>query len=159
MGCIHDNNVRILMDIRLTYDNNHTIWTDIDPSSELLNIEFGYIWMVLYYNTHRHVFNSDEYLPTLGNKDVEWMMIHKNNHRIRMRLGQHLVCGSAHIYFGLILTHNNKHRTWMGIDVHLLVSNLDDYRVYLGSTSTNNELKRVPNPNWHAWIRVVLNAV
>ena len=81
-------------------------------------------------------------------------MIHKNNHRMRMRLGQHLLLGSTNTYIGQILAHNRKHRTWMGIDIHLPIWNLDDSWSTLASTSINNE-----NHNWHACFRVVLSAV
>ena len=57
--------------------------------------------------------------------------------RIRMPLGQHLLFGSAnifictytyiHTYFGLILAHSSKHRTWLGIDIHLPIQNLADF--------------------------------
>ena len=70
----------------LTYNNNHTIWTHIDPNPELLNMEFGWF---LYYDPHCDIFNSDEYQSILANMDFEWMEIQKKNHRIWMRLGQH----------------------------------------------------------------------
>ena len=62
-------------------------------------------------------------------------------------------------YFGLLLAHSSKHRTWMGIDKHLPIQNLDDFWFTSASTPINNELKQALNHNWHAWIRVVLNAV
>ena len=62
-----------------------------------------------------------------------------------------------HTYFGLILAHSSKHRTWMGIDKHLPIQNLDGFWFTSASTPINNELKQALN--WHAWIRVVLNAV
>ena len=36
------NNLSSLMDMRLTYNNNHSIWTVIDSISEFLHIEFGW---------------------------------------------------------------------------------------------------------------------
>ena len=94
-------------------------------------------------------------------------MIHKFRHRKRMLLGQNLLFGSAniciyiciHTYFGLILAQSSKHRTWMGIDKLLPIQNLDDFWFTSASTPINNELKQALNHNWHAWIRVVLNAV
>ena len=94
-------------------------------------------------------------------------MIHKFRHRKRMLLGQNLLFGSAniciyiciHTYFGLILAQSSKHRTWMGIDKPLPIQNLDDFWFTSASTPINNELKQALNHNWHAWIRVVLNAV
>ena len=64
-----------------------------------------------------------------------------------------------HTYFGLILAQSSKHRTWMGIDKPLPIQNLDDFWFTSASTPINNELKQALNHNWHAWIRVVLNAV
>ena len=68
-----------------------------------------------------------------------------------MRLGQHLLFGSTHIYLGLILAHNNKQRTWMGID--------RDSWYTLPSTLIINEPKQALNHDWHACIRVVLIAI
>ena len=94
-------------------------------------------------------------------------MIHKFHHRKRMLLGQNLLFGSTniyiyiciHTYFELILAHSSKRRTWMGIDKHLPIQNLDDFWFTSASTPINTELKQELNHNWHAWIRVVLNAV
>ena len=65
---------------------------------------------------------------------------------------------AIHTYFELILTHSSKHRTWMGIDMHLPIQNLADFGFTVASTPINTELKQALNHNWHAWIRVVLNA-
>ena len=90
-------------------------------------------------------------------------MIHKCSRRIRMLLGQHLLFGSTiiNVYtnFRLILAHSSKHRTWMGIDIHLPIQNLDDFGFTLRSTLINNGFKQAVNHSWHAWVRVVLNAV
>ena len=63
------------------------------------------------------------------------------------------------MYFGLILAHDNKHRTWMGIDIHLPIGSLDDFWSALASTLISNEPTQAVNHSWHAWIRVVLNAI
>ena len=86
-------------------------------------------------------------------------MIHKNIHRVRMRLGQHPLFGSTSLYFGLILADNKKHRTWMGIDIHLPIWNLRDSWSTLAATLINHELKQALNHNWYAWIPVILNAM
>ena len=81
------------MDMRLTYNNDHSIWTD--PTSEFLHIEFGWSFFC---KLHRHIFNSEEYEPTLVTIELRWMMIHRLSQRIRMLLGQHLLFGSTNIY-------------------------------------------------------------
>ena len=125
------------MDMRLTYNNSHSIWTVIDPTSEFVHIEFGWSFFC---NLHRHIFNFEEYKPTLVNIELGWMMILKFSHRIKMFFGQHLLVGSTYtcVYTYIFWTNigsQQQHRIWMGIDIHLPIENLDDFWFTLASTN------------------------